>query len=92
MSATPETNRFLRRALIAEDELESARERVAELESHMAAIIRGAADPLLVARAERSEELLQEVMSAGFVACTPEWMTRVRAQLVAVNIYNREDL
>lgn len=58
----------------------------------MGAMIRGAADPLLVARAERLEELLKEVMSGGLNACTPHWMSRVRAQLVAGYIFQRDEV
>lgn len=87
----PERTRFLRRAIAAEEGLESARERIEELEATMAAFIRATADPMLLNVIQQCEALLNEALRPG-VAESQAWRTRALAQLRAVRIMRRDDV
>lgn len=84
----PEGSRFLRRAIEAEEGLESARERIEELEATVASFIRATADPLLLNVIRQCEALLNEALSTG---TGDTWRVRATAQLRAVRILQRDD-
>jgi hypothetical protein len=91
--------RFLAWAVEAEERLESCRDRNAELERHIAAVVRAGADPLLLSQIENVGELLVEMRDwcerpgwAEGPQPPPGWLARANAQLHALRIFKRDEV
>lgn len=69
----------------AEDELESARERISELEGLLRSMVRATADPMLLKVIGECVGLLNEALSLGG-SVDETWRTRVAAQLHVINV------
>ena len=88
---------LIERVLVAEEQLEASRERAADLEKRLRAVLNSEPESASralswISRAENAEKLLEAIVStpAGRAVLAPSTLTRIEAQLHTIVILKRD--